>query len=327
MVDQKELVDAIKETISREDVRYIVGYEKGTYGFETTPSFAYNPEDAEKFIFNPLCTKNLAVYPILEEKLPLKRDEQEDTRKIGVVVRGCDSRAVVQLLQEKGLARDNLVLIGVTCPGVINIKKLKEKFPNQTEYTDVKEEKEQYIFTIDNSVQKIPKEELLANVCKECAYPNPVIYDILIGDEVEVATEQIYSDVREFEEKTLSERWEFWEKHFENCIRCYACREACPLCYCKTCMADLLDPQWIRRSVNLSENTAWNIMRAFHLAGRCVSCGECERACPAEIPLMKLNKMLEKEIKELYYYTAGMDPEEKTLFGTFNPDDPEEFIM
>ncbi|NIU01015.1 MAG: coenzyme F420 hydrogenase, partial [Nitrosopumilaceae archaeon] len=75
---------------------------------------------------------------------------------------------------------------------------------------------------------------------------------ILIGEEIEVTAEQTYSEVREFEEKTLSEKWEYWKKHFENCIRCYACREACPLCYCKTCMADLLDPQWIRRSVNLS---------------------------------------------------------------------------
>ncbi|NIU01016.1 MAG: coenzyme F420 hydrogenase, partial [Nitrosopumilaceae archaeon] len=35
MVNQKELVNAVRDTISREDVRYIVGYEKGTYGFET----------------------------------------------------------------------------------------------------------------------------------------------------------------------------------------------------------------------------------------------------------------------------------------------------
>ncbi len=327
MVDQKELIAAVKETISREDVRYIVGYEKGTYGFETAPSFAYTSDDAEKFIFNPLCTKNLVVYPILEEKLPLKREEQEDDRKIGIVVKGCDSRAVVQILQEKGLKRENLVLIGIPCTGVINTKKIKNKFPNQIEYTDVKEEEDHYVFSTEDSVQKIPKVELLADVCKECEYPNPVISDILIGEEIEVDIEPTYSEVREFEEKNLSEKWEYWEKHFENCIRCYACREACPLCYCKTCMADLLDPQWIRRSVDLSENTAWNIMRAFHLAGRCVSCGECESVCPAEIPLMKLNKMLEKEIKELYDYTAGLDPEEKTLFGTFNPDDPEEFIM
>jgi len=327
MVDQKELVEAVKTTVSREDVRYVVGYERGTYGFETTPSFAYSSEDAEKFIFNPLCTKNLVAYPILEEKLPLRRDEQADIRKIGIVVKGCDSRAAVQIIQEKGLKRENLVLIGIPCTGVIDAKKIKNRFPNQVEYTEVEEKNNYYLITINNKENKIPKEELLSDVCKECEYPNPVLFDILIGEEVE--TDELINNaiVKDIKEKTLSDRWEFWEKHFENCIRCYACREACPLCYCKTCMADLLTPQWIKRSVNLSENTAWNIMRAFHLAGRCVSCGECERVCPAEIPLMKLNKKMEEDVKDLFEHTSGLDLEEKPLFGSFNPDDPEEFIM
>jgi ferredoxin len=92
-------------------------------------------------------------------------------------------------------------------------------------------------------------------------------------------------------------------------------------------MVDDLSPQWVRRSVNLSENTAWNIMRAFHLAGRCIGCGECERACPMDIPLMDLNKKIEKDIKEVYEYNAGLDPEGKPLLATFNPNDPEEFIL
>ncbi|MCK5409089.1 MAG: 4Fe-4S binding protein, partial [Candidatus Heimdallarchaeota archaeon] len=82
-----------------------------------------------------------------------------------------------------------------------------------------------------------------------------------------------------------------------------------------------------RRSVNISENTAWNIMRAYHLAGRCVGCGECESVCPVNIPLMELNKKIEKEVKEMFSYTAGMDIEEKPLFGMFKPDDPEEFVL
>jgi len=68
-------------------------------------------------------------------------------------------------------------------------------------------------------------------------------------------------------------------------------------------------------------------MRAFHLAGRCVGCGECERACPVNIPLMELNKKLTKDVKELFEYTSGIEVEEKPLFGTFKPDDPEEFIL
>ena len=126
MVDQKNLIEITKKIVSREDVKYVIGYKKGTYGFQIIPTFAYTPEDAEEFVYSPLCSKNLAVYTILEEKLPLKRGEEEDKRKIGVVVKGCDSRAIVQIIQEKGLKREDLVLIGIPCKGVIEPKKIEK---------------------------------------------------------------------------------------------------------------------------------------------------------------------------------------------------------
>ena len=99
------------------------------------------------------------------------------------------------------------------------------------------------------------------------------------------------------------------------------------MCYCEPCMAESLDPQWLMRSVNISENTAWNIMRALHLAGRCVECGACEQSCPMNIPLMDLNRKLQKEVKALFDYVAGMDKDAKPLLGTFRPDDREDFII
>ena len=92
-------------------------------------------------------------------------------------------------------------------------------------------------------------------------------------------------------------------------------------------MIDQLTPLWVRRSRNVSENTAWNIMRAYHLAGRCIGCGECERACPMGIPLTELNKKLEKDVKEMFNYTPGKSLEQKPLFAMFSPEDPQEFIL
>lgn len=327
MVDQQLLIEEAKKIVSQEDVKYVVGYKKGTYGFTVSPSYAYSPEYVENFIFNPLCTKNLTVYPMLEEKLPLGRDEKEDTRKIGLVVKGCDSRAIVQIIQEKGLKREDVVLIGIPCTGVIEPRKINRKFPDVKDVEDVLEEDDNYIIRFNGETHTIPKNELLSNACKNCETPNPPLYDVLIGEEVDTPEIQEFANLKDLEDKKIEEKWDYWEKHFDRCIRCYACREACPLCYCIECMADSLTPQWLRRSVNLSENTAWNIMRAFHLAGRCIGCGECERSCPVNIPLMELNKKIEKDVKELYEYTAGKDLEEKPLFGTFKPDDPEEFIL
>jgi Na+-translocating ferredoxin:NAD+ oxidoreductase RnfC subunit len=71
----------------------------------------------------------------------------------------------------------------------------------------------------------------------------------------------------------------------------------------------------------------FHVTRAFHLAGRCVSCGECERVCPVGIPLMKLNRKMEKDVKELFDFEAGKDPEVKPLLNTFNIEDPDDFVL
>jgi ferredoxin len=327
MVDIRNLRERVKEIVARDDVKYVIGYEKGTYGFKAAPSFAFTAEDADKFIFSPLCVHNLVGYYMLEEKLPLGKNEEEDPRKVGIMVKGCDSKAIVQILQEKGMTQENIVIIGIPCTGVIDPKKIAAKFPNQVEGVDIEEDGDYFVFNINGKTHKIPKEEVVFDKCIHCENPNPVIYDVLIGDEVEVKGKEDYENVKIFEEKPLEEKWEYWKNHFERCIRCYACREVCPLCYCEECMVDHLSPQWVRRSVDLSENTAWNILRAYHLAGRCIGCGECERVCPMDIPLMELNKKLEKDVKELFEYKAGLDPNAEPLLAMFKPDDSEEFII
>jgi ferredoxin len=327
MVDTDKMREIVKELVNRDDVKYVVGYKRGTYGFKTAPAFVFTPEDADELIFSPLCVNNLVSYYMLEDKRPLGKDEKEDTRKVGIVVKGCDSKAIVQIIEEKGMKRDNVVILGIPCTGVINQKKIEERFPNQTDVVTVSDEGDTFVLSIDGSKQTIPKEDILMDKCKHCEHPNPVIYDVLAGEEVDVWGKEDYGKINDFEEKTKEEKWKYWEKHFARCIRCYACREVCPMCYCKECMVEQLSPQWVRRSVDISENTAWNIMRAFHLAGRCIGCGECERVCPMDIPLMELNKKLEKDVKELFDYAAGVDAERKPLLAMFKPDDTEEYII
>ena len=327
MVDEKALRDAVKKTVGRKDVKYVVGYDKGTTGFHAAPTFAYTEKDADKFVFNPTCVNNLAVYPMLEDKPPLRRGDKPDSRKIGIVLKGCDSRAIVQIIQENGLKREDVVIIGIPCTGVVDPKKLKAKFPGQQKSVEVKYDSDKFAVTVDGKTQKFSKDELMPDKCKECEYPTPIIHDILIGKEIKGTKKPDYKEIQGLEKKSLDEKWKEWEKQFEKCIRCYACRQACPMCYCKECMVELLDPQWVRRSVDMSENTAWNLLRAFHLAGRCIGCGECERACPMDIPLMKINKKIIKDIQEMYDYKAGIDVEAKPLLAMFKPDDPEEFIL
>ena len=123
-----------------------------------------------------------------------------------------------------------------------------------------------------------------------------------------------------------AERMAFWKAEFSRCVKCYACRQACPLCYCRRCIADKNRPTVIDTSASLYGNYAWHINRAFHLAGRCVGCDECTRACPAGIPLRLLNLSLARAAEGEFGYRAGVDPALPPLIGSFSADDQEGFI-
>ena len=151
--------------------------------------------------------------------------------------------------------------------------------------------------------------------------------DLILGElEGLDPRERFRERLEEFEQMSREERKRFWLEQAERCIRCYACREICPFCYCEECIADGNKPQWIDRSPRPVNNLIWLAIRALHLAGRCVECGECERACPVEIPLMLLNTKLAEVIRTSFDYEAGRDPEAKPPLADFRVDDKAEFI-
>jgi len=322
----QKIRDEASRALGRKDVKYLIGYQKGSYGFRVSPAFFQTKEEVERLIFSPLCQVSLAPYLTLEEVLPLPGEEKQKASKVALLARGCDSRAINQILAEKGIPRDRLFIIGIPCEGVIDRRKIEARFPSVTEPAEVREENGKYIIAIGDQSHEVPKEELLADACKVCRYPNPLIYDKLTGDKV-APHQANYDDITSWEEKPLEERLQFWLDQFSRCIRCYACRNACPLCYSTVCILDRLDPQWVKRSNDTSENLMFHVSRAFHLAGRCVSCGECERACPMGIPLMKLNRKLEKDVNDLFSYEAGKDAESKSPMTTFHVEDREDFIL
>jgi len=126
---------------------------------------------------------------------------------------------------------------------------------------------------------------------------------------------------------TREERWDFWQRELSRCVKCYACRQVCPLCYCKRCIVDKNRPTALDTSATLKGNFAWQITRAFHQAGRCVGCGECARVCPAGIDLHLLNQSLARAARESFHYEAGMDPETNPIIGSYSQDDKENFIQ
>ncbi len=125
---------------------------------------------------------------------------------------------------------------------------------------------------------------------------------------------------------TPAERHAFWQQELEKCIKCYACRQACPLCYCTRCTVEENQPQWIPVAASKVGNLEWHLMRAMHLSGRCVECGQCGSACPVNIPIHLLPMRLSQEMRTQFGSVTGMSMSEKCDMSTFRPDDKENFI-
>jgi coenzyme F420-reducing hydrogenase delta subunit/ferredoxin len=126
----------------------------------------------------------------------------------------------------------------------------------------------------------------------------------------------------EVEAWPTSRRAAFWQAQFSQCQRCYACRQACPLCYCSECVAEQLDPAWQSIAIETNEKTFFHVLRAFHLAGRCGDCQACSQACPVGVPLYLLNQKVAQEVARLFDgYVAGADPSVSLPLTTFRRDE------
>ena len=265
-----EIRDKTRELLESEQVDCVIGYEASANN-GARPVFIYNPADVDRLVWNASCVHNLVTY-LHDKKKSQKRGE--DPPRVAVVAKPCDSRAVNVLLAEQQIARERVFVIGVACEG------MKEAGGEGQDR------------------------------CARCVDRVPAIYDILIGEPPEVAqAEDDFADLAEVEALPPNERLAFWLRQFDRCIRCYACRQVCPGCYCTTCMFERDDGLWIDAGIELEQKHMFHLGRALHLAGRCVECNECERVCPMDLPLSLLNRMLAREVETLFGHRAGQEEE------------------
>jgi ferredoxin len=294
------ITDAIRSEarriLSDSTVSAVIGYTAGRRKGSTQPIVITTADDADKLLFSAACLNDLVVY------LTKAKKDVPKTGRIGIVVKGCDLKAVVGLLGESQLKRDNLYLIGIPCSGVLG-SLLKPSAELTT--------------------------ETIASKCCECTDRLPVGCDFVpaVTPAPLPDLEKRYAnEIARLEAMTPSERWEFWKEQFSKCIKCYACRQVCPFCFCEQCLCDRNRPQMVEQTPRPSGNTAWHLVRAMHLAGRCAGCGECERVCPMDIPLNLLNRKMAKELKELFNSEAGFEVRDTGPLTSYREDDDQSFI-
>ena len=304
-LSDQRIREEAKKALRERGLKCVIGWNA-----EGTPTFASTEEDIEKLCFNRSCVNNLVpylTYEIRSQRGKTRDGKDKVVQPVGVVVRGCDSKALLLLLNERIIARNEVFIIGVPCSGVVD--------PHAG--------------------------GALYKKCVRCAMRNPVVSDVLASEEVP-EDEKDYSEVEAIEKMSVEERWALWEEILADCIRCHACKRSCPVCYCDECLLDPTDvairpdttaeekahrPRWVERSVNVPENLVYHLARLPHLVGRCVDCGECERVCPRRLPLRLLTTKLEKDVKEIFDYEAAKEEGQKPLLAMSCMDDDNGFIM
>ena len=114
-------------------------------------------------------------------------------------------------------------------------------------------------------------------------------------------------DFAPFKEMSAEERFDYWFGQFSQCIKCFGCRDACPICYCKDCSLEA--GRGIVIAGEIPPNAMWPMIRIAHVMDSCVNCGQCQDACPMELPLSRLIFMLNRELVSIFDYEPGMDVE------------------
>ena len=302
-----DLKKAITEALP--EATCAIGWGQGPEPLRHVPHFMQEASHVESFEAGFFSVSNPALF------LP-----EYKGKKVVVVAKGCDSRSIGQQVAEGLIKRDEVTIIGFPCNGVIDQDKLTALLVDGGTalgvvepglVTEVSDEGESLILKARGQVANVSKVVLLADKCTRCHYPNTLHADIFVGDERSPVVEKDeYPDLAKIEAMPLDARLAFWEKEMSRCTRCYACRNACPMCICRDhCIATSRDPEWITQADSVRDKLFFQIIHAVHLAGRCTGCGECQRACPAGIPLLLLKRSLARSVEQLFGYEAGVSME------------------
>lgn len=193
---------------------------------------------------------------------------QPPSQPLGVVMRPCQIRALIELVKLNQANLSNIIIIGIDCPGT---------FPINT-YTSFPEKQAPTQFLLESLKKKSnDSEKYLRSACKVCKDPIPTHADITLGfygadleKEIyvealsetgkkilkELSLEDVKEDkarekaVKEIREEKTKKRTVFLKDKeeikgiekiaafFDTCVNCHNCRQACPICYCKECLFD-----------------------------------------------------------------------------------------
>lgn len=319
----QELITRIKELLADGTVVRAIGWRAGDLGYNPEPAYFNSVEDMDNFVYDGFCGANLSKMMIEAGKLE---------GKTLVCLKPCDTYSFNQLIKEHRVDREKTYIIGVGCKGKLDPRKLDElgiKGVTAVSGAEIEGDCETLKFDTVYGKKECAYSDLMLERCHVCKGKEHKIFDEIIGESKDTSTGDRFDEVAAIEAMTPEEKFAFFQAELSKCIRCNACRNACPACSCRKCVFDSNKFDSAQKANTVSfEEKMFHIIRAFHVAGRCTDCGECSRVCPQGIPLHLFNRKFIKDINEFYgEYQAGEDTESKAPLTNFTFDDVEPSIV
>lgn len=312
------------------------------------------------------------VFPINAAKVVSKLTRKPLGGKVAVVLRPCEIRAFIELVKLKQGKVDDVVLVGMDCLGAYsNVQYPDFAGDNGMEatlrfYRNIQEGKGTACDGFD-----------VSPACKACEYPIPENADVLIGlvgvdlkdhllakantargedlldslglsstsepekrgKEIEamVAERVAYRDQMFAETSEATSDVEKLVSYLGNCVNCYNCRVACPVCYCKECvfLTDVFDHEpsqylrWAKRKGILkmpTDTVFFHLTRIAHMSTACIGCGQCSNACPNNIPVMEIFRTMAHHTQKAFDYEAGRSLDDEPPLSIFREDEFQEVV-
>ena len=311
-------------------------------------------------------------FPMNSARIVSRLTRKSAGGKVAAVLRPCEIRAFIELVKLKQGLKEDLIIIGLDCLGAY---KNTDYFRMAGE--DAAVSTQQFLEAAVKSKDAAMENADLAPACKACEHPIPTQADVLIGlygvdigdhllvqpqtpagesllEGLKLPSAQEPSGRKNFIEGLIAERTKFRDKLFAetqaatdsleklttylaNCVNCYNCRVACPVCYCKECVfvTDVFNHEpaqylrWAARKgvIKMPTDTVfYHITRLAHMSTACVGCGQCSNACPNDIPVMELFRTVAAHTQKGFNYEAGRSLEEKPPLSEFRENEFNEVV-
>ena len=324
---QEQLRREVAKLLEDKTVDLFLGYEAADVPLKTAARFIRTAPDADRLVWNRSCTANLAALLPQIFKKPAGIRADWTPPRVGVLAKGCVSRSIVGLIKAHQIPRDGLFILGVGCDGMIDRHRAAQLVGTAELVEAEVDDGAVRLRASDGAEQVVDVDEVLADSCSVCRFRAAVLADATIGDapDAREAPER-YANAAAFESKEMDVRWDEFVAEISRCVRCYACREACPNCYCAECFADETEPKWIGVTTDLSDLVLFHLGRAYHQAGRCVDCGACVAACPQGIDLRLLNQKINQDVETLFGGEVSVSLDEAEPLCQFTMDDDQDFM-